>query len=75
MYLGSSTANLPLDILDAHFLTGFVVVVVPFTFREIDGGERRVGLDAGSLEITLNMDVSSRLKVLVVRDGVNIRLP
>ena len=53
MYLSSSTADLPLDILDAHFLTGLVIVVVPFAFGEIDGGERGVGLDAGSLEITL----------------------
>jgi len=53
MYMSSSTANFPLDILDAHFLTGLVIVVVPFAFGQIDGGERGVGLDAGSLEITL----------------------
>ena len=59
MYLSSSTADLPLDILDAHFLTSLVVVVVPFAFGKIDGSERRVGLDAGSLEITLKIQIRS----------------
>jgi len=59
MYLSSSTADLPLDVLDAHFLTSLVIVVVPFALRKVDGGERRVGLNAGSLELTLGSHVSS----------------
>ena len=75
MYLSSSTADLPLDILDAHFLTSLVVVVVPFAFGKIDGSERRVGLDAGSLEITLAITVSFSRKHLIVTSVVNILLP
>ena len=55
MYLSSRTTNFPLDILDAHFLARLVIVVVPFALRKVDGGERRVGLDAGSLELTLEI--------------------
>ena len=75
MYLSSSTADLPLDILDAHFLTSLVVVVVPFAFGKIDGSERRVGLDAGSLEITLAITISFSRKHLIVTSVVNILLP
>ena len=75
MYLSSSTADLPLDILDAHFLTSLVVIVVPFAFGKIDGSERRVGLDAGSLEITLAITVSFSRKHLIVTSVVNILLP
>lgn len=32
--------NAPLDLLDAHFLTGLLIVVVPLTFREVDTSER-----------------------------------
>ena len=75
MYLSSSTADLPLDILDAHFLTSLVVVVVPFAFGKIDGSERRVGLDAGSLEITLAITISFSRKHLIVTSVVSILLP
>lgn len=69
MYLGSSTTDLPLDILDAHLLTSLVVIVVPFAFCKIDGGKRRVGLNAGSLEITLDIKVSSEHNCSTVRFG------
>ena len=65
MYLSSSTADLPLDVLDAHFLTSLVIVVVPLALREIDGGERRVGLDTGSLELTLRSQVSMCIQFAV----------
>ena len=58
MCLSSSTANLPLDVLDAHFFASLVIIVVPFALRKINGGERRVGLDTGSLELTLRLQVS-----------------
>lgn len=75
MYLSSSTADLPLDILDAHFLTSLVVVVVPFAFGKIDGSERRVGLDTGSLEITLDITVSFSRRRLMLTSVVSILLP
>ena len=75
MYLSLSTADFPLDILDAHFLTSLVVVVVPFALREIDGGERRVGLDAGSLEITLKIQISFGCIQFIVKDRMDVLQP
>jgi len=66
-YLSSNAANFPLDICDAHLLSSLVVVVVPFALGEVDGSERRVGLDTGSLELALGTYVSSRHRRLASR--------
>jgi hypothetical protein len=67
MYLSLSTADLPLDILDAHFLASLVVVVVPFALGKINSSKRCVRLDASGLEITLEDHISYRSRNLIAR--------
>ena len=49
----SSATDLPLDVLDANLLVSLVVVVIPLALRQIDGGERGVGLEALGFKLAL----------------------
>ena len=38
--------NLPLQVLDTHFVSSFLIIVEPLSVLEINLGELRVGIDA-----------------------------
>ena len=59
-YSSLSTTDLPLDILNADFLAGLVIVIIPFSLREIDAGERCIGLNASGLEVALGIGSACR---------------
>jgi hypothetical protein len=49
----SRPANIPLQVLDAHLLTGLLIIVIPLLLHQIDGIEHSPGLDALGLPLAL----------------------
>ena len=47
------SSNFPLDVGDTHFFTGFLIVLIPFSFRQIDARELRPSLSANSFPLAL----------------------
>ena len=49
----SSSLNLPLELLDTHFLAGLFVIVVPIALCKIDPGELGARLETYCLPLAL----------------------